>query len=393
MKRHSISSWGLALTICLALSSCNLPTPTDLPTCTEGQLQAPIDLDPDGEWIVLDPAVALVLQWGYPETTCTPDFFEVYVWTGLEPATPGMTGRVNYDDAYSPGVWMLIWPVLLEPGNTYYWRVYPGLETGPGPDVDGPNTRAHFFTGPVCTDDGAMQPVDLISPEDDITVAPDDEITFAWDDPTSCLVDGLFEIDFHRSPTSPRVYGIPILQTVYTTTPAEIGLEECTRYYWRIKTDPSGPPEEPFSDFRTFFVQPPGVICPLVDLRIPPAAIARLNLNCRSGPGPAYHIDDTFFAGASAPIVGRNPESTWWYILSPNLNIHCWVWGEQVDIEGEVGEVQVVEVGPPPTDEPTNEPPPQINCAQYTDSQSCGANPACLWESYLTTQGGQCVNR
>jgi hypothetical protein len=396
MKRPLLLTWPVIAGLLLVSAGCNLPT--ELPTCTAEQLQAPINLNPNGESVVLDPADPLTLQWGYPPTTCKPDFFSVYVWTGLEPATPSLIGSVNYDDASSPGIWQLTWPTPLQPGNTYYWRVYAGLEGGSSRDTYGPSTQGYFFTGPVCTDNEAMQPVNLISPDDGITVAPDEAITFAWDDPTPCLVDGLFEISIADNPDFSGRYGIPILQTVYTTTPAEIGaegLEECTLYYWRIKTDPAGPQEQPFSETRTFFVQPEGIFCPpAIDLHIP-IVVARLDLNCRLGPSPDYPVEDIFRAGTQASIEGRNADSSWWLITSPNRNVRCWVWGDEVDVEGDVSGIEIVEPPPLVILEPTltETLQPTVNCAQYTDASACNANPACQWEMHLTRPGGYCRNK
>lgn len=382
--------WGLA--------ACNWPT--ELPRCTAEQLQAPINLNPNGESAVLDPANPLTLQWSYPAATCVPDFFTAYLWTGLEPESPSLTGQVNYIDAVSPGVWQLPWPVALQPGNTYYWRVAAGLETGPGSDVLGPTALGYFFTGPVCATDAVMQPVNLLSPPDNITVVPDEEITFAWDDPTPCLVDGLFEISIADNPDFYGRYGIPILQTVYTTTPAEIGaegLQVCTRYYWRIKTDPAGPLEEPFSEIRSFFIRPEGILCPPTFSPAIPIAMARLDLNCRLGPSPDYPIEDAFYAGEQAPIEGRSADGHWWLITSPRRGARCWVWGEEVDVEGDTSEIEVVEPPPLVILEPTltETLPPTVNCSQYLDAQSCNANPACQWHTYPPTHfpAGRCENK
>lgn len=399
MKRLRLLISLLLASLILALAGCDMPTA--LPPCTAEQLQAPIDLNPNSESVVLDPAALITLQWGYPPTTCAPDFFEAYVWTGPEPETYSMTGRVQYVNAASPGVWKLTWPILLQPGNTYYWRVSAGLETGPGPDVNGPSALGYFFTGPECTMSTTMQPVNLLSPPDDIRVAPDEAITFAWDDPTPCLVNGLFEIDFSQFSTMiPRLYAIPILQTVYTTTPSEIfgeSLETCTRYYWRIKTDRPGE-EGPFSETRSFFIQPEGILCPTVPTLHVPIVIARVDLNCRLGPSPDYSIEDAFYAGEQAPIEGRSADGDWWLITSPTRGARCWVWGEQTDVEGDTSGIAIVEPPPLILLEPTlteETPPPTVNCAQYTDAQSCTANPACQWHTDPPTHlpPGHCENK
>ncbi|HET7012028.1 MAG TPA: hypothetical protein VFI11_14730 [Anaerolineales bacterium] len=381
------------------------------PTCTEAQLQAPVGLDPNGELDVLDPSTLATFAWGYPVSSCEPDFFEMYVWKGLEPASPGMKGRVNYSDEVSPGSWHLQWPVYLEPGNTYFWRVCAGLEAGPGDDPCGPAALGHFYTGPECTAGDAMQPVDLLSPEDEATFAVGDDVTFAWDDPTACLVSYTFWIQISDSPDfTEYLRRIPVLQSVFTVPGDEIPLEDCTRYYWRIKTDPAGPPEEPFSETRSFFVQSPGVICPpafepgpIVTIPVPPVepvvptptgvpepmVTAPLDSNCRAGPSTLYDVDDTLFAGVTAPIKGRNEDATWLQILSPNLRRLCWVWAGQAGIQivGDPLSVPIVRVAPP---EPTEVP---VDCSDYSTENACQANAACKWVPYATRVGGTCQKK
>jgi hypothetical protein len=380
------------------------------PTCTEAQLQAPVNLDPNSDLDVLDPAEPATFTWGYPTSSCDPDFFEMYVWTGLEPDSPGMTGRVNYDDEVSPGSWRLQWPILLQPGNTYYWRQAACLEIGPGDDPCGPSALGHFFTGPVCAASDVMQPVDLISPADDATFAPTDDVTFAWDDPTACLVSYVFWIQISDSPDfTEYLRRIPIQQSVFTLPGDEIPLEDCHRYYWRIKTDPAGLPEEPFSEVRSFYAQSPGVVCPvefeplplitpipepvlppvpepLVTIPVEANLKAPKDTNCRAGPSSLYRVDDTLFAGVAALIQGRNADSTWVQILSPNLRRLCWVWAQQpgMEIQGDLSLLPVIYVAPPP--EPTATP---LNCGQY-DENTCSNVDGCEWISSVT-RAGQCV--
>jgi len=370
-----------------------------------------VNLDPNSDADILDPAELATFTWGYPTSDCEPDFFEMYVWTGLEPESPGGTGRVNFDDEISAGSWRLQWPIPLQPGNTYYWRQAACLEIGPGDDPCGPSAVGHFFTGPVCTASDVMQPVDLISPADDATFAPTDEVSFVWDDPTPCLVSYMFWIQISESPDfTEYVRRIPIVQSSFTLPGEEIPLEDCHRYYWRIKTDPAGAPEDPFSEVRTFFVQPPGVVCPMV-LDVPPVATlisepivtlvpepvataalepilkAPKDTNCRTGPSTRYVVNDTLFAGVAAPIRGRNADSTWLQILSPNLQRLCWVWAGQpgMEIQGDLVPIPVVYVAPPP--EPTETP---VNCGQY-DKRMCSTIDACEWVESAVAAGGKCV--
>lgn len=384
----------------LLLSACK-------PTCTEAELQAPVDLDPNSDLDIFDPGELVTLNWGYPITTCEPDFFEAYVWTGIEPESPGMTGRIQFDDEISTGAWRLTWPIYLEPGTTYYWRQAACLEIGPGDDPCGPSSLGHFFIGPVCSDSDEMQPVDLVSPADDTTFAVTDDVTFVWDDPTPCLVSYVFWIQISDSPDFIEyLRRIPLRQSVWTVPGDEIPLEECHTYYWRIKTDPAGPPEDPFSEVRTFYVQSPGVVCPMAIEAAPmltlmpivtplpivttvpvpkePFAKAPQDTNCRAGPGTAYEVDDTLFAGVQAAVRGRNAESTWLRILSPNLNRLCWIWAGQagLEIQGELGPLPVVYVAPL-----TATP---VDCESFKDQNSCTAAAACKWIPSAVAVGGRC---
>lgn len=376
-----------------------------VPTCAEEQLLAPVNLNPWGSAHLIDPDELVVLSWGYPTSSCKPDFFEVYVWTGVEPATPPMVGRVNYLDAASPGVWSLQWPVELEPGNAYYWRVCAGLETGPGPDVCGPSALAWFFTGPLCSESQVMQPVNLITPEDGATFAPTDTIVFAWDDPTPCLVSYAFWVQIALSPTfeEPQYLSGPTWQTVWSVpgewTRRDWTEFECQRVYWRVKTDPAGPAEEPFSETRSFFIQPPGVRCPMEHPTLPvpvePTVRVPQDSHCKAGPSVHFRIEDTLVAGVPAPIRGRNADASWLQVLSPNLQRLCWIWAGApgIEVEGDLDQVPVVEVELPTevpggTEEPAG--PTPLTCSQITDPQACDSTPGCRWRPYVGRPGGVC---
>jgi len=363
------------------------------PTCTVEELQAPIDLDPNSDADVFDPESLVEFTWGYPETECEPDFFEMYVWTGLEPESPGMTGRIQYDDEISPGLWKLTWPTHFEPGTSYFWRQAACLEIGPGDDPCGPGALGHFFTEPVCDDPDEMLPVDAISPEDDATFAAADNILFAWDDPTPCLVDGLFEIQISKSAMfADYEYRVPILQTQYTIAGPVVPLEECTRYYWRIKTDPAGPDEDgPFSEPRSFYVQSPGVICPIgIEMEAPPWITIPIDTNCRKGPSTRFGVDDTAFAGERFEILARNPAGDWLQILSLNLKHLCWIYPGGAPIEGDLGKVPVLEIEIPEGDDAVT--PVPINCSAL-DEQACkNHSDVCKWIPSQVAVG-KCVDR
>lgn len=88
-----------------------------------------------------------------------------------------------------------------------------------------------------------------------------------------------------------------------------------------------------------------------------PIVIALKNANCRYGPGTAYDIADTLFAGKTAPLVGRNELNTWWQIQGPTFGSLCWVSQVTVQVNGSTDGVPVRVAPPPPTLTP--EPRPQ----------------------------------
>jgi len=45
-----------------------------------------------------------------------------------------------------------------------------------------------------------------------------------------------------------------------------------------------------------------------------PTVTANLNANIRSGPGTAHGVVGSLVEGDSATVLGRNDDSTWWYI-------------------------------------------------------------------------------
>lgn len=97
-----------------------------------------------------------------------------------------------------------------------------------------------------------------------------------------------------------------------------------------------------------------------------PKATAIQNANCRYGPGTAYDIADTLFAGDTAPIVGRNEQNTWWQIKGPTFGSLCWVSKVTVEVSGSMEGVPIGAAPPPPTltPEPREKPKPQ-GCYTY----------------------------
>jgi hypothetical protein len=73
--------------------------------------------------------------------------------------------------------------------------------------------------------------------------------------------------------------------------------------------------------------------------------------NCRVGPGRAYDRVGALVVGQVAEVVGRSPNSDYWYIRNPNnSNGFCWLWGEYATVTGNFAALPVFT--PPPTPTP-----------------------------------------
>jgi hypothetical protein len=72
--------------------------------------------------------------------------------------------------------------------------------------------------------------------------------------------------------------------------------------------------------------------------------IARLNTNCRIGPGTAFDSQDVIESGAQAPIDGQNAEGTWFRVQPPGSSRTCWVSTASGDVQGDLSAVPVIAV-------------------------------------------------
>ncbi|MBN2086035.1 MAG: right-handed parallel beta-helix repeat-containing protein [Anaerolineales bacterium] len=77
-----------------------------------------------------------------------------------------------------------------------------------------------------------------------------------------------------------------------------------------------------------------------------PAASMRNNANCRRGPGTDYDIVTSLPPGLTVPIIGRNPNNSWWQVQVPGTQTQCWVFGENAEASGDVSGVPIVEPDP-----------------------------------------------
>jgi hypothetical protein len=66
-------------------------------------------------------------------------------------------------------------------------------------------------------------------------------------------------------------------------------------------------------------------------------------VNCRFGPGVSYAIVGALILGRQAEIIGRNEDSSWWYVRNPSdPSTSCWLSAEFVDTVGDVQSLPVV---------------------------------------------------
>jgi hypothetical protein len=80
-----------------------------------------------------------------------------------------------------------------------------------------------------------------------------------------------------------------------------------------------------------------------------PMATFVVNANCRRGPSQVYGVRTSYYAGTTVVIEGRNSGSTWWWILMPNRQAHCWVSDVTVSVSGPVGSLPIIPAPPTPT--------------------------------------------
>ena len=66
-------------------------------------------------------------------------------------------------------------------------------------------------------------------------------------------------------------------------------------------------------------------------------------VNCRFGPGTSYAIVGALVVGRQAEIIGRNEDSSWWYVRNPSdPSTSCWLSAEFIETVGDVQSLPVV---------------------------------------------------
>lgn len=66
-------------------------------------------------------------------------------------------------------------------------------------------------------------------------------------------------------------------------------------------------------------------------------------VNCRFGPATSYAVIGALNLGRQAEMIGRDPDSTWWYVRNPSdPSTSCWLSAEFVETVGNVQSLPVV---------------------------------------------------
>ncbi len=77
----------------------------------------------------------------------------------------------------------------------------------------------------------------------------------------------------------------------------------------------------------------------------PIASPKNVQLNCRGGPALRWPVGDVLDPGENVQVIGRNPDSSWWYVKDPSAPVGtCWISAEFTTITGNIDGVQVVVV-------------------------------------------------
>lgn len=70
--------------------------------------------------------------------------------------------------------------------------------------------------------------------------------------------------------------------------------------------------------------------------------VTRELINCRYGPSIVYTFVNELKEGQLARVIGRNENSTWWYIRDPgNPSGSCWVSADVTEIQGKAHDLPV----------------------------------------------------
>lgn len=84
-------------------------------------------------------------------------------------------------------------------------------------------------------------------------------------------------------------------------------------------------------------------LTPTATLSVTLASARDQPVNCRFGPATSYTVTGALVLGRQAEIIGKNADSTWWYVRNPSdPSTSCWLSAEFVQTVGNVDALPVV---------------------------------------------------
>jgi len=134
--------------------------------------------------------------------------------------------------------------------------------------------------------------------------------------------------------------------------------------------------EPPTPEFTPTPSVPPATPTPSV-----PMAVVNVNSNCRSGPSTLYTPALAVLRqGDRTEIHGRNSDRSWWVVQIPGKNADCWIWGNNVNVEGDTSNVPIINPPPVPVT-PTFTPTPVVKFDPSFDNiHECNGDPYAIFE-------------
>jgi len=227
---------------------------------------------------------------------------------------------------------------------------------------------AAFLAGcnlPGTVSDGGSQSVQIVQPQEGALFEVDETVSVisTFSDPGGAKgmileVNGVAARDdkFHSpmfqgkmdQPWRPIQNGPAILCVYLSTSDGKLLRSNCVTIVIGSVSRPTSTPWVTLTPIPDLSATPTFTATPTLTPTLgAPIVTATQDANCRLGPDTAYGVRSGLPAGQTAPIVGRNTDSSWWVI---NIGgSECWIWGQLVAVTGDTSRVPVVTPPPLPT--------------------------------------------
>ena len=144
--------------------------------------------------------------------------------------------------------------------------------------------------------------------------------------------------------------------------------------------------DTPASELSTLTVIPIETLLARATATFVPTATPRLAVaspinqpvNCRYGPSTAYAVVGALELGGQAEIVGKNIDTTWWYVKNPSdPSTSCWLSASVIDASGNIDALPIEDAPPAQvSDIQLSVDPPSLNvsCNSFPQYVTVNAN-------------------